>query len=358
MTHRNGYRHRDLDTRAGTIDVAIPKLRSGTYFPEWLLERRKRSEAALITVIADCCLARVFTRRMDKLVKTLGIHALSKSEVIRMAAELDEHVNQFRYRSLAEAGPFTFFAADALTMKVREGGRVANTVVLIATGVNGDGRRVHVVTDALGHRALHHYAGLHYAPPLRTVAMRVLIAALVLFVVARVRRSPRPRGRRTWLLVIAMGMLNVALAYWAMFAGLTGMSTGGATVLANAQPLLILLPAWWLFGEKPRALTVGSMLLGVVGLVSVALLSGFGTGAVLSLISAAAAMGGALLARIIHVPALTLAAWRFCIGGVVLAVAAIVVEGPPVINWNPGFVSSPCLHGRHRHRLFQRRLDR
>lgn len=141
LTHRNGYRHRDLDTRAGTIDVAIPKLRSGTYFPEWLLERRKRSEAALVTVIADCYLAGVSTRRMDKLVKTLGIHALSKSQVSRMAAELDEHVNQFRHRSLAEAGPFTFVAADALTMKVREGGRVVNTVVLIATGVNGDGRR-------------------------------------------------------------------------------------------------------------------------------------------------------------------------------------------------------------------------
>lgn len=141
MTHRNGYRHRDLDTRAGTIDVAIPKLRSGTYFPEWLLERRKRSEAALISVIADCYLAGVSTRRMDKLVKTLGIHALSKSQVSRMATELDEHVAQFRHRSLAEAGPFTFVAADALTMKVREGGRVVSTVVLIATGVNGDGRR-------------------------------------------------------------------------------------------------------------------------------------------------------------------------------------------------------------------------
>jgi len=141
VTHRNGYRHRDLDTRAGTIDVAIPKLRSGTYFPEWLLERRKRSEAALITVIADCYLAGVSTRRMDKLVKTLGIHALSKSQVSRMAAELDEQVADFRHRSLVEAGPFTFVAADALTMKVREGGRVVNTVVLIATGVNGDGRR-------------------------------------------------------------------------------------------------------------------------------------------------------------------------------------------------------------------------
>ena len=138
---RNGYRHRDLDTRVGTIDVAIPKLRKGTYFPEWLLERRKRAEAALITVVADCYLAGVSTRRMDKLVKTLGIDSLSKSQVSRMAAELDEHVEEFRHRPLDAAGPFTFLAADALTMKVREGGRVINAVVLVATGVNGDGHR-------------------------------------------------------------------------------------------------------------------------------------------------------------------------------------------------------------------------
>lgn len=138
---RNGYRHRDLDTRVGTVDVAIPKLRSGTYFPEWLLERRKRAESALITVVADCYLAGVSTRRMDKLVKTLGINALSKSQVSRMATELDEHVESFRHRPLGEAGPFTFVAADALTMKVREGGRVVNAVVLLATGVNGDGHR-------------------------------------------------------------------------------------------------------------------------------------------------------------------------------------------------------------------------
>ncbi|EKA60044.1 transposase, mutator family protein, partial [Janibacter hoylei PVAS-1] len=138
---RNGYRHRDLDTRVGTVDVAIPKLRSGTYFPEWLLERRKRAESALITVVADCYLAGVSTRRMDKLVKTLGIDSLSKSQVSRMAADLDQVVEEFRHRPLAEAGPFTFVSADALTMKVREGGRVINAVALIAVGVNGDGHR-------------------------------------------------------------------------------------------------------------------------------------------------------------------------------------------------------------------------
>ena len=141
VAQRNGYRHRDLDTRVGTIDVAVPKLRKGTYFPEWLLERRKRAESALITVVADCYLAGVSTRRMDKLVKTLGIDSLSKSQVSRMAADLDEHVESFRHRPLDSAGPFTFVAADALVLKVREGGRVVPVHALVATGVDADGHR-------------------------------------------------------------------------------------------------------------------------------------------------------------------------------------------------------------------------
>ncbi len=151
---RNGYRHRNLDTRVGTINVQIPKLRQGTYFPEWLLERRKRADTALTTVVADCYLAGVSTRRMDKLVKTLGIHSLSKSRVSRMAADLDKHVEQFRHRRLDDSGPFTFVAADALTMKVREGGVVINAVVLVATGVKADGRRevlgLRVATSEIG----------------------------------------------------------------------------------------------------------------------------------------------------------------------------------------------------------------
>ena len=141
VNSRNGYRHREMDTRVGTIDVAIPKLRQGSYFPEWLLERRKRAEAALISVVATCYLLGVSTRRMDKLVQSLGITSLSKSQVSRMAADLDEQVTAFRTRPLADAGPFSFVAADALTMKVRENGRVVNAVVLVATGVNADGHR-------------------------------------------------------------------------------------------------------------------------------------------------------------------------------------------------------------------------
>ena len=141
VNSRNGYRHRELDTRVGTIDVAVPKLRTGSYFPDWLLERRKRAEAALVSVVATCYLLGVSTRRMDKLVQTLGITSLSKSQVSRMAADLDAQVAAFRTRPLGACGPFTFVAADALTMKVREQGRVVNAVVLVATGVNADGHR-------------------------------------------------------------------------------------------------------------------------------------------------------------------------------------------------------------------------
>jgi transposase-like protein len=151
VNSRNGYRHRDLDTRVGTLDVAVPKLRTGSLYPEWLLERRKRAERALTSVVATCYLLGVSTRRMaphvqdrtrgPKLVQTLGITGLSKSQVSTMAKELDEHVEQFRTRRLEEAGPFTFVAADALVLKVREGGRVVPVHVLVATGVNADGHR-------------------------------------------------------------------------------------------------------------------------------------------------------------------------------------------------------------------------
>ena len=141
VNRRNGYRSRDFDTRAGTLDLALPKLRTGTYFPEWLLERRKRAERALTSVVATCYLLGVSTRRMDKLVQSLGITTLSKSQVSEMAKDLDAHVEQFRTRSLIDAGPFTFVAADALVLKVREGGRVVSVHALVATGVNTDGHR-------------------------------------------------------------------------------------------------------------------------------------------------------------------------------------------------------------------------
>lgn len=153
VNRRNGYRHRDLDTRVGTIDVAVPKLRTGSYFPDWLLTRRRRAEEALTSVVATCYLLGVSTRRMDKLVQSLGITGLSRSQVSEMSKDLDAQVAAFRTRPL-DAGPYTFVAADALTMKVREAGRVVNAAVLVATGVNADGHReilgVQVTTSETG----------------------------------------------------------------------------------------------------------------------------------------------------------------------------------------------------------------
>ena len=153
VNSRNGYRHRDLDTRAGTLDLAVPKLREGSFFPDWLLERHRRAEAALTTVVATCYLLGVSTRRMDKLVRSLGITGLSKSKVSEMAKDLDEQVAAFRTRPLHD-GPYTFVAADALTMKVREAGRVVKVAVMVATGVNADGYRevlgIHTATTESG----------------------------------------------------------------------------------------------------------------------------------------------------------------------------------------------------------------
>ena len=137
---RNGYRRREWDTRAGSISLAIPKLRQGSYFPDWLLERRRRAESALVTVVATSYLLGVSTRRMEKLVETLGITRLCKSQVSEMAKDLDAQVEAFRTRPL-DAGPYTFVAADALVLKVREGGRTVNVHALLATGVNADGYR-------------------------------------------------------------------------------------------------------------------------------------------------------------------------------------------------------------------------
>lgn len=140
VNSRNGYRTREWDTRAGTVELAIPKLRSGSYFPDWLLQHRRRAEQALITVVATSYLLGVSTRRVEKLAEQLGVTSLSKSQVSQMATHLDAQVSAFRERPL-QAGPYTFVAMDALTMKVREDGRIVGVHVLIATGVNGQGHR-------------------------------------------------------------------------------------------------------------------------------------------------------------------------------------------------------------------------
>lgn len=140
LNSRNGVRHRDFDTRAGTIDLAIPKLRTGSYFPGWLLEPRRRAERALTQVVCECYVRGVSTRRVEGLVQAMGIEHLSKSQVSRLAKELDEEVEAFRTRPL-DAGPYTYVWLDAMYVKVREAGRIQSVAVVIATAVNADGHR-------------------------------------------------------------------------------------------------------------------------------------------------------------------------------------------------------------------------
>jgi len=140
VNSRNGYRSRDFDTRAGTIELAIPKLRTGSYFPDWLIEPRRRAERALVAVVAQCYVEGVSTRRVDDVVRSMGIDGISKSQVSELAKSLDETVSAFRNRPL-DAGPYTYVWVDALTQKVREGGRIVSVAVVVATGVNADGHR-------------------------------------------------------------------------------------------------------------------------------------------------------------------------------------------------------------------------
>ncbi len=137
---RNGYRERPWDTRAGTIALQVPKLREGTYFPDWLLEPRRRAERAFVQVVAECYVRGVSTRRVEGLVRQLGVERISKSRVSEMAKELDSAVEAFRSRPL-DAGPYTYLWLDALTQKVREGRRIVNIAVVVATGVNAAGFR-------------------------------------------------------------------------------------------------------------------------------------------------------------------------------------------------------------------------
>jgi transposase-like protein len=148
VNSRNGYRHRDFDTRAGTLDLAVPKLREGSYFPGWLLEPRRRAERALTQVVCQCYVEGVSTRRVDDVVKAMGIEGISKSQVSAMAKELDAVVEAFRSRPL-DAGPYTYVWLDALVLKVREGGRVVNVAMVIATGVNNEGKRESLGFDVI-----------------------------------------------------------------------------------------------------------------------------------------------------------------------------------------------------------------
>jgi putative transposase len=139
LTRRNGYRERRWDTRVGTLELAIPRVRDGSYFPS-LLEPRRRAERALLAVVQEAYVLGVSTRRVEDLVDALGIASMSRSEVSRICAALDAEVEAFRQRPLADqAYPYVWL--DATYVKVREGGRVVSMAALVATGVAASGER-------------------------------------------------------------------------------------------------------------------------------------------------------------------------------------------------------------------------
>src|SRR5437867_9135909 len=148
VNRRNGYRERDWDTRVGSIELAVPKLRAGSYFPDWLLQPRRRAEQAFGSVIADAYLAGVSTRRVEKLVQQLGVERMSKSQVSRLAKSLDGIVVDFRSRPL-DGAPYPYLVLDALEVKCREGGRTVNVCVVHAVAVNKDGFRESLGLDVV-----------------------------------------------------------------------------------------------------------------------------------------------------------------------------------------------------------------
>jgi len=136
--HRNGYRSRQWDTRVGSVELQVPRVRDGSFFPS-LLEPRRRAERALVGVIQEAYVQGVSTRRVDELVKALGMTGISKSQVSRLCEDLDSEVERFKNRCLSEEYPYVWL--DATFLKVRQEGRVVSTAVVIAIGVTATGER-------------------------------------------------------------------------------------------------------------------------------------------------------------------------------------------------------------------------